>query len=67
MMQKTPIFTTFSTHTKMAADKRGQIEVSARTFTTYLYTCTIDNIDIYWLLLYIIVMIGFLPPHASGW
>ena len=30
MMQKTPIFTTFSAHTKMAADKRGQIEVFAR-------------------------------------
>ena len=33
MMQTTPIFTTFSAHTKMAADKRGQIEVFARTFT----------------------------------
>ena len=30
MMQKTPIFTTLSAHTKMAADKRGQIEVFAR-------------------------------------
>ena len=30
MMQRTPIFTTFSAHTKMAADKRGQIEVFAR-------------------------------------
>ena len=30
MMQKTPIFITFSAHTKMAADKRGQIEVFAR-------------------------------------
>ena len=30
MMQKTLIFTTFSAHTKMAADKRGQIEVFAR-------------------------------------
>ena len=29
MMQKTPIFTTCSAHTKMAADKRGQIEVFA--------------------------------------
>ena len=33
MMQKTPIFITFSAHTKMAADKRGQIEVFARMFT----------------------------------
>ena len=33
MMQKTPIFITFSAHTKMAADKRGQIEVFARIFT----------------------------------
>ena len=30
MMQKTPIFTTFSAHTKMAADKREQNEVFAR-------------------------------------
>ena len=33
MQTKTPIFTTFSAHTKMAADKRGQIEVFARMFT----------------------------------
>ena len=33
MVQKTPIFITFSAHTKMAADKRVQIEVSARGFT----------------------------------
>ena len=33
MMQKTPIFITFSAHTKMAADKRGQIEVFARKHT----------------------------------
>ena len=33
MMQKTLIFTTFSAHTKMAADKRGQIEVFARNIT----------------------------------
>jgi hypothetical protein len=31
--KKTFIFTTFSAHTKMAADKRGQIEVFARTIT----------------------------------
>jgi hypothetical protein len=35
MMQKTPIFTTFSAHTKMAADKRGQIEVFARIVTIH--------------------------------
>ena len=35
MMHKTPIFTTFSAQTKMAADKRGQIEVFARKDTTY--------------------------------
>ena len=34
MMQKPSIFITFSAHTKMAADKRGQIEVFARTYTT---------------------------------
>ena len=34
MVQKTPIFTMFSAHTKMAADKRGQIEVFARNNTT---------------------------------
>ena len=33
IMQKTPIFITFSAHTKMAADKRGQIEVFARNTT----------------------------------
>ena len=42
------------------------IYIHYTTFTTYLYTCAIDNIGIYWLLLYIVVMIGFLPPHASG-
>ena len=36
MMQKTTIFTTFSAHTKIAADKRGQIEVFAR---IYIYIC----------------------------
>jgi hypothetical protein len=30
MMQKTASFIKFSAHTKMAADKRGQIEVFAR-------------------------------------
>ena len=33
MMQKTPIFTTSSAHTKMAADKRGQIKVFGRNVT----------------------------------
>ena len=33
MMQKTTIFTMFPAHTKMAADKRGQIEVFARITT----------------------------------
>ena len=35
MMQKTPIFTRFSGHTKMAADKRGQNEVFARNITVH--------------------------------
>ena len=33
MIQKTPIFTTFLSHTKMDADKRGQIEVFGRIVT----------------------------------
>ena len=37
MMQKTLIFTTFAAHTKMAADKRGQIEVFARNYTMTIY------------------------------
>ena len=40
MQKKTPIFTTFSAHTKMAADKRGQNEVFARNITIlfmYIY------------------------------
>ena len=45
MMQKTPIFTTFSAHTKMAADKRGQIEVFARKCTGCI--CTYACIYIY--------------------
>ena len=51
MMQKTHIFTTCSAYTKMAADKRGQIEVFAvfaRNSTIYKThstsdTTTIDN------------------------
>ena len=39
MMQKTPIFTTFSAHTKMAADKRGQIEAFGRNYTIALAYC----------------------------
>ena len=37
MMQKTLIFTTFSAHMKMAADKRGQIKVFARIFIIKTY------------------------------
>ena len=37
MMQKTPIFTTFSAHTKMAADKRGQIKVFGRNITLFVH------------------------------
>ena len=37
MMQTTPIFITFSAHTKIAADKRGQIEVFARTITLRVF------------------------------
>ena len=33
---KKTIFTTFSAHTKMAADKRGQIEVFGRNYTIAL-------------------------------
>ena len=33
MMPKTPMFTAFSAHTKMTAEKRGQDEVFARNFT----------------------------------
>ena len=41
MMQKkkkTHSFTTFSAHTKMAADKRGQIEVFARNSNMHGFT-----------------------------
>ena len=34
MRKKNNILTTFSAHSKMAADKRGQIEVFARHFTS---------------------------------
>ena len=52
MMQKPPIFITFSAHTKMAADKRGQIEVFARTYTTiciciYIYIYIIIFVHLY--------------------
>ena len=33
MMQKTPIFTTFSAHTKMTAENHGQDEVFGRNIT----------------------------------
>ena len=40
MIQKTPIFTTFLSHTKMDADKRGQIEVFGRKVSkTILHAC----------------------------
>ena len=42
MMQKTFIFITFSAHTKMAADKRGQIEVFARIVT---YSCNVMKMN----------------------
>ena len=38
MIQKTPIFTTFLSHPKMDADKRGQIEVFGRIYT-YVDMC----------------------------
>jgi hypothetical protein len=36
VMQKTPIFTTFSARRKMAAEKRGQIKVFGRNFTIHI-------------------------------
>ena len=49
LMQKTLIYTTFSAHTKMAADKRGQIEVFARNTYTHIYI----YIDIIYLCIFI--------------
>ena len=44
MMQKTTIFTTFSAHTKIAADKRRQIEVFARIYIyIYLFPQTLNR------------------------
>ena len=40
MMQKTRSFTMISAHTKMAADKRGQIEVFGRRITTTIAAMT---------------------------
>ena len=40
MQKKTHSFTTFSAHTKMAADKRGQIEVFARNSNMHGFTCS---------------------------
>ena len=37
VMQKTPIFTTFSARRKMAAEKRGQIKVFGRNYSTSSY------------------------------
>ena len=52
MMQKTLIFTTFSAHTKMAAEKRGQNEVFARNILhIYIYIISIISIIIILLLL----------------
>ena len=54
MMQKTPIFTTFSAHTKMAADKRGQDEVfgrivTVRKYRTYCYLLLLVFIQCLWI------------------
>ena len=38
VMQKTPIFTTFSARRKMAAEKRGQIKVFGRNSTAKMVT-----------------------------
>ena len=54
MMQKTPIFTTFWAHTKMAADKRGQIEVFARIII--LYYIILCYIILYYIVLYYIIL-----------
>ena len=51
MMQKTLIFTTFSAHTKMAAEKRGQNEVFARNIL-HIYIISIISIIILLLLLF---------------
>ena len=46
MVQKSPMLITFSAHTKMAADKRGQIEVFA-CVDSWLNVLTCDcNINI---------------------
>ena len=51
MMQTTPIFTTFSAHTKMAADERGQNEVFARNIIIILLllfpTCQVRVVRFY--------------------
>ena len=39
MMQTTTIFATFSAHTKMTAEKRGQDEVFARKLLNTSYNC----------------------------
>ena len=49
MVQKTPMFITFSAHTKMAADKRGQIEVFSRYITCSHFT----SADLYILTSYV--------------
>ena len=45
--KKTPMFTTFSAHTKMAADKRGQNEVFARKIIVSAYQSIKSNVE-YW-------------------
>ena len=45
VMQKTPIFTTFSARRKMAAEKRGQIKVFGRNYSTCSCTSGIPNIS----------------------
>ena len=52
VMQTTPIFTTFSAHRKMAAEKRGQIKVFGRIYTiVYIYI----HITNYYYILYIYI------------
>ena len=48
VMQKTPIFTTFSARRKMAAEKRGQIKVFGRNYTVDVPTQSPDSIRHGW-------------------
>jgi len=47
VMQKTPIFTTFSAHQKMAADKRGQIKVFGRKITIKIIKVSFKSSNIF--------------------